>query len=161
MPATSKTFTTLALVVGLSLAAAACSDDNDDTTSTTESTTSTTDTTTTTESTTSTTDSSTSESTTSTTGSTTTESTTTTTEPTISIDYVCANGDTGSAEFTTDDEDQIDDFVNGTDLCETLGGLTEISFTAECPSGDREVTVGATDGALPDFATIDYCEDDS
>lgn len=86
-----------------------------------------------------------------------------TTEPqgSFAITYVCGNGDTGSADIPTEDIDEIDDIVNTIDLCETLGGLTEITFTAPCPSGDREWPVGATDGALPDFATIDFCENET
>lgn len=72
--------------------------------------------------------------------------------------FVCGNGETGSSDVPTDDIEQIDDIVNTIDLCEFRGGLTEISFTAPCPSGDRDVTVPATDGAVPDIATLDLCE---
>lgn len=90
-------------------------------------------------------------------------STTETTEPqgSFAITYLCGNGDTGSADIPTEDIDEIDDIVNSTDLCETLGGLTEITFAAPCQSGDRVWPVGATDGELPDFASIDFCEDET
>ncbi len=157
---TSSRTTTLALAGLLALVPIGCGDDDEGTTTTTaestsssaSSTTSATTITTTTESTTAST-----ESTTTTTEPTTTQSTTPE-EATIIIDYVCDDGDTGSAEFSTDDIEEIDDFVNATDLCEFKGGLIEISFTAPCPSGDREVTVMAIDGAVPDIATLDLCE---
>ncbi|MDH3292838.1 MAG: hypothetical protein OER95_00790 [Acidimicrobiia bacterium] len=72
--------------------------------------------------------------------------------------YACGNGETGSTDVPTDDIEEIDDIVNTIDLCEFRGGLTEISFTAPCPSGDRDVTVPATEGAVPDIATLDLCE---
>lgn len=58
----------------------------------------------------------------------------------------------------TGDIEEIDDIVNTLDLCEFIGGLAEISFVAPCPSGDREVTVQAVNGGLPDIATLDLCE---
>lgn len=59
----------------------------------------------------------------------------------------------------TDDIEAIDEFVNTIDLCEFIGGLAEISFIAPCPSGDRQVTVAASAGEVPDIATLDLCED--
>lgn len=150
----------LAFVALLALGLVGCGDDDEGTTTTATaestsssatSTTTTTTSTTTTESTTAT-----SESTTTAPESTTSQSTTP--DATINIAYLCGDGDTGSAEFSTDDIEEIDDFVNATDLCEFKGGLIEISFTAPCPSGDRDVTVAATDGAVPDIATLDLCE---
>ncbi len=76
----------------------------------------------------------------------------------IAIDYSCDDGSNGSAEVPTGDLELIDDTVNTIDLCEFRGGLAEISFVASCPSGDRPVTVPATDGGLPDLATLDLCE---
>ena len=142
----------------LALSMIGCGENDEGTTTTTAESTSSSATSTTT----ATTSTTTTESTTASTKSTTTESTTsqsTTTDATINIDYVCGDGDTGSAEFSTDDIEEIDDFVNATDLCEFKGGLVEISFTAPCPSGDREITVIAIDGAVPDIATLDLCED--
>ena len=155
----SSRTTSLVLAGLLTLGLIGCGDDDEGTTTTSAestsssatSTTTTTTSTTTTESTTAST-----ESTTTTTESTTSQSTTQ--DATIDVDYVCGDGDTGSAEFSTDDIEEIDDLVNSTDLCEFKGGLIEISFTAPCPSGDREVTVMAIDGAVPDIATLDLCE---
>ncbi len=101
--------------------------------------------------------------------STSTESTTTTTQSTTSnstatedavivIDYLCEDGDTGSAEFSTDDIEELNQFLDVIDLCEFKGGLTEISFTAPCPSGDREVTLAANDGTIPPIDSLDLCE---
>lgn len=87
-----------------------------------------------------------------------TASQTTSTEPSIAITYRCGDGDTGSADIPTDDIEQIDDIVNTIDFCEFKGGLVEISFTAPCPSGDRDVTVPTDEGAVPDIATLDLCE---
>lgn len=93
-----------------------------------------------------------------TTASATTASTTTEGPDSIVVAFVCGNGETGSTDVPTGDIEQIDDIVNTIDLCEFREGLAEISFTAPCPDGDREVTVPATDGALPDIATLDLCE---
>ena len=153
----SSRTTSLLLTGLLALGMIGCGEDDEGTTTTTAESTSSSATSTTT----ATASTTTTESTTAGTESTTTESTTsqsTTTDATINIDYVCGDGDTGSAEFSTDDIEEIDDFVNATDLCEFKGGLVEISFTAPCPSGDREVTVIAIDGAVPDIATLDLCE---
>jgi hypothetical protein len=84
---------------------------------------------------------------------------TTTIPDSISVAYVCGNGEDGSAEIPAGDLEVVDDAVNTIDLCEFRGGLAEISLTAPCPSGDRDVTVPAVDGAVPDFATLDLCED--
>lgn len=59
----------------------------------------------------------------------------------------------------TNDIEQIDEFVNTIDLCEFLGGISQISFIAPCASGDRRVNVAAVDGELPDIATLDPFED--
>lgn len=131
-----------------------CGDDDEAATTTT-----TAESTTTQSATTTTTDSTTTQSvTTTTTESTTTQTATTEAPDAIAITFTCGNGETGSTDVPTGDIEQIDDVVNTIDLCEFRGGLTEISFTAPCPSGDRAVTVSASDGALPDIATLDLCE---
>jgi hypothetical protein len=76
----------------------------------------------------------------------------------IAIDYSCGDGSTGSADVPTGDLELIDDTVNTIYLCEFRGGLAEISLVASCPSGDRPVTVPASDAGLPDLATLDLCE---
>ncbi len=75
----------------------------------------------------------------------------------IEVAYVCADGSTGSTATDTEDVDQIDDYINGIDLCEGVGGVQSISFPASCGDLERTVTVGA-EGGVPDIATIDYCE---
>ena len=149
----SSRATSLVFAALLALGLTGCGDDDEGTATTTAAPTSstTTSTTTTIESTTTSTESATT-ATASTTGPSTTP------DVTISIDYTCGDGDTGSAEFSTDDIEEVDDFVNAADLCEFKEGLIEISFTAPCPSGDRDVAVAATDGAVPDIATLDLCE---
>lgn len=79
---------------------------------------------------------------------------------TIAITYACGNGESGSADIPTNDIEEIDDIVNTIDFCEFRGGLSSISFTAPCPSGDRDVTIQAVDGGIPDIATLDLCENE-
>lgn len=154
---------TVLLIGLLILVLAGCGDDDDGATTTTSTTTTSSTTTTTSSATTST------STTTTTVGSTSSTQPTTastapatsqsaTTEPMITIGYLCGDGDTGSTDVATGDIEEIDDIINTIDLCEFKGGLTEISFTAPCPSGDREVTVVTVDGAVPDIATLDLCE---
>ena len=79
-------------------------------------------------------------------------------DSTIAVDYRCGSGETGTVSVPTTDIEAIDEFLNTLDFCEFRGGVVEISFVAPCPSGDREVTVTAVDGAIPDIATLDLCE---
>lgn len=92
------------------------------------------------------------------------EPTTTDDEAGIEIDVACVDGEpavTATTPLPVSDIEEIDDIVNTIDFCEGVGGLASVSFTAPCPSGDREVIVAAVGGALPDIATLDLCENES
>jgi hypothetical protein len=82
----------------------------------------------------------------------------------IEIDVSCVDGEpavTATTPLPITDIEEIDDIVNTIDFCEGAGGLASVSFTAPCPSGDRDVVVVAVGGALPDIATLDLCENES
>ena len=78
----------------------------------------------------------------------------------IAITYTCGNGESGDADAPTPNMEELDDVVNTIDFCEGREGLVSVAFTAACPSGDRDVTVEAVDGGLPDIATLDLCENE-
>ena len=76
------------------------------------------------------------------------------------VTQTCGNGTSSQMGLATNDPEQIDDLVNTFDLCEGQGGLASITYPVDCGDGPREVTLDTVDGALPDIATIDSCEND-
>ncbi len=77
----------------------------------------------------------------------------------VGVRISCTNGDEPiELDLGVESTDDIDDVVNGIDVCEGAGGLASVSYAAPCGAEFRQTTIEAIDGALPDFATLDVCE---